>query len=57
MNDKPAFGTKEWAEKNENLISGCSHDCKYCYAKSTAIQYKKRQRTTGRMKKSEIQIF
>ena len=31
---------REWAEKYENLISGCSHDCKYCYAKSIAIHYK-----------------
>ena len=38
-NQKPVFGTKEWAAKNENLIKGCSHDCLYCYAKSTAIRY------------------
>ncbi len=31
---------REWAEKYENLFSGCSHDCKYCYAKSIAIHYK-----------------
>ena len=37
---KPLTGTKEWAEKNENLISGCAHDCKYCYAKSMTVQYK-----------------
>ncbi|MGD0279699.1 MAG: radical SAM protein [Smithella sp.] len=41
MNDKPAFGTKEWASKNENLIKGCSNDCKYCYAKAMTIQHKK----------------
>lgn len=40
MKEKPAFGTKEWAERNENLIKGCSHDCKYCYAKSMIIQHK-----------------
>jgi DNA repair photolyase len=31
---------RQWAEKYENLISGCSHDCKYCYAKTMAVQYK-----------------
>jgi len=40
MNNKPEFGTKEWASRNENLIKGCSHDCKYCYAKAMTIQHK-----------------
>jgi len=40
MNNKPAFGTKEWAPRNENLIKGCSHDCKYCYVKAMIIQHK-----------------
>jgi len=31
---------RQWAEKYENLISGCSHNCKYCYAKSMAVHYK-----------------
>ena len=31
---------RQWAEKYENLISGCSHDCKYCYAKTMIVQYK-----------------
>jgi DNA repair photolyase len=44
MNDKSAFGTKEWASRNENLIKGCSHDCKYCYAKAMTIQHKRNTR-------------
>ena len=40
MNNKPAFGTTEWAPRNENLIKGCSHDCKYCYAKAMTTQHK-----------------
>ena len=36
------FGTKEWAKYNENFISGCSHDCKYCYAKAMALQFKRK---------------
>lgn len=34
------FGTREWAEKNYNVITGCSHDCIYCYAKSNALRFK-----------------
>lgn len=33
------FGTKEWSKYSANCVSGCSHDCKYCYAKSIQIQY------------------
>jgi DNA repair photolyase len=35
-------GTKEWAEKNVNCIAGCFHNCKYCYAKSNAVRFKRR---------------
>ena len=37
--DKPKFGTKEWSDYNVNCVFGCSHDCKYCYAKSMAIRF------------------
>ena len=37
---KPSTENRQWAEKYENLISGCAHDCKYCYAKSMIVQYK-----------------
>jgi len=26
-------GTKEWAPKNVNICDGCSHNCRYCYAR------------------------
>jgi len=42
MNEKTVFGTQEWAKYNENCISGCTHDCKYCYAKSIAIRMKRK---------------
>lgn len=29
----------EWAVRSHSWISGCAHDCKYCYAKAMAIQY------------------
>ena len=35
---KPVFGTKEWADRSENCLDGCSHDCKYCYAKAMAVR-------------------
>lgn len=39
---KPVSGTKEWASKNVNFISGCEHNCKYCYAKCIAIRFKRK---------------
>lgn len=42
MNNKLVFGTQEWAKYNENCINGCSHDCKYCYAKSIAVRMKRK---------------
>lgn len=32
-------GTKEWATANVNCINGCSHDCRYCYARENAIRF------------------
>jgi len=31
-------GTKEWAEKNINIAKGCSHNCRYCYAREMLIE-------------------
>jgi DNA repair photolyase len=36
-----ATGTREWAEKNVNFITGCNHDCRYCYSKEMAIRFKR----------------
>jgi hypothetical protein len=33
-------GTQEWSIKSINCCSGCSHDCRYCYAKEKAIRCK-----------------
>jgi len=38
-NRKITSGTKEWADHNVNLIDGCSHDCRYCYAKKMAVRF------------------
>jgi len=41
---KTVSGTREWATRSINFINGCSHDCKYCYAKAMAIRYKRKTR-------------
>ena len=41
-NKKQVFGTQEWAAQNANFISGCYHDCKYCYSKEMAIRFKRK---------------
>ena len=33
-------GTQEWSVKTVNCCTGCSHDCRYCYAKGMAIRFK-----------------
>lgn len=30
-------GTKEWAETNLNIATGCEHNCRYCYARHNAV--------------------
>jgi len=35
------YGTHEWSVKTINFISGCKNDCRYCYAKSMGIRYKR----------------
>ena len=34
-------GTEEWAASNVNIQDGCEHDCRYCYAKTMAIRFKR----------------
>lgn len=46
------FGTKEWAQRNVNCLSGCSHDCHYCYAKSGAIRFKRKTPTTWKIEEA-----
>jgi DNA repair photolyase len=33
-------GTQEWSVQTVNCCTGCSHDCRYCYAKEMAIRFK-----------------
>ncbi len=32
-------GTKEWAARNVNIVTGCSHNCRYCYAHCMARRF------------------
>jgi DNA repair photolyase len=38
---RPPSGTQEWAASNVNIQDGCEHDCRYCYAKTMAIRFKR----------------
>ena len=41
MSDKKT-GTREWAEATSNIAMGCSHGCRYCYARHMiCTRYKK----------------
>ena len=46
--NRPIFGTLEWASSNANFINGCKHDCKYCYSKSMAIRFKRKNKNNWR---------
>jgi DNA repair photolyase len=52
MELRTVFGTQEWAKYSENCIKGCSHDCKYCYAKANAIRMKRK--TMDNWKNEEV---
>ncbi len=46
---KITFGTKEWADSNVNCYSGCSNDCRYCYARKMAIRFKRKTEKTWKL--------
>jgi len=39
MTKKSKAGTREWADSNVNIQTGCEHNCKYCYAKCMALRF------------------
>lgn len=44
-------GTREWADYNVNCISGCSNDCRYCYAKKMALRFGRATKDTWKIMK------
>jgi len=32
-------GTREWSDHSLNIGTGCSHDCRYCYARANALKF------------------
>ena len=41
MSKKPISGTKEWSVSSVNCITGCEHNCRYCYARANALRFKR----------------
>ena len=39
-----AYGTREWAVHSVNCCTGCSHDCRYCYARAMAVKFNRVRR-------------
>jgi DNA repair photolyase len=39
MSAQRRTGTREWAEESKNIVKGCKHDCRYCYARANAMRY------------------
>jgi len=33
------FGTREWSSHSVNCVTGCSHNCRYCYARAMAVRF------------------
>ncbi len=46
---KITLGTKEWADSNVNCYSGCSNNCRYCYAKKMAIRFGRKTEDTWKI--------
>ncbi len=38
---KKISGTKEWSDHSVNCVTGCSHDCRYCYAREMAVRHQR----------------
>ena len=49
MSKKPVTGTKEWASVSVNCMTGCEHDCNYCYAKAMAIRFEQATEKTWKI--------
>ena len=36
---REVFGVSEWAAHSINCVSGCSHNCRYCYARGMMVKF------------------
>jgi len=45
MGGKKVSGTREWASSSVNVMLGCEHDCTYCYARSSAARFGRKDAT------------
>ncbi len=41
MSKKKVSGTKEWASTGVNVMTGCKHECLYCYASASAFRFER----------------
>jgi len=46
-------GTKEWAPHSVNCITGCAHNCKYCYAREMAVRFKRKTRRNWHIEEAD----
>lgn len=37
--NRTGTGTREWAEHSLNVVIGCAHNCRYCYARGMALRF------------------
>jgi DNA repair photolyase len=54
-NNAKVFGAREWAKSSVNCLKGCPHDCRYCYAKSMALRFKRLAKVEDWEKQTVIQ--
>lgn len=43
MSNQRKTGTREWSGSSCNIQTGCSNNCKYCYAKAISAKSRKRK--------------
>jgi len=48
--NKKVFGTREWSSHSFNISRGCTHNCRYCYARSDALKRFKTIKTSEEWK-------
>lgn len=57
VNNKPVFGTTEWAASNVNIIKGCSNDCKYCFSKEMSIRFKRKSPENWKQEEVNWEVY